>query len=272
MGLINYSFYSKVLGMQTRIAVVLPTFTGGRKDASIEEIYPKGRKFRTLYVLHGGSDDCTYYYRNTSIERLANEGGFAVVMPEVLLSFYCDMKHGAKYFTYLSEELPAVVEAIFPLSAKREDRFVVGNSMGSHGTMKWALRRPDFFAAAAGMSGVGGLEDLGIFMARFNDEKSNPVLSSFGTFEQYKNSENDLKFLAKQLVDSGKSIPRLFSCCGTEDFTYEGSIKFIEYAKEIGLEITYEEGPGGHSWDFWEHWLRRIIEWMDIKGQQSADK
>lgn len=263
MGLINYSFYSKVLGMQTRIAVVLPTYTIGQRGMSLEEIYPKGKLFRTLYVLHGGSDDCTYYYRNTSIERLANEGGFAAVMPEVMLSFYSDMKHGARYFTYLSQELPAVVQSIFPLSRERDDHFVVGNSMGSHGAMKWALRCPEFFAAAAGMSGVGGLEDLG-FLARFNEGKPNSVLNSFGTYEQYQNSENDLKYLAKQLMISGKTIPRLFSCCGTEDFTYTGCIKFIEYAKEIGLEITYEEGPGGHDWDFWERWLRRIVDWMRI--------
>ncbi len=255
MALINYTFYSQVLRTQTKVAVVIPT----------REVFPEGKKFRTLYILHGGSDDCTYYVRNTGIERFATEGKFAVVMPEVQNSFYSDMKHGPKYFTYISQELPALMEAVFPLSGKREDHFLVGNSMGSHGAMKWGLRCPEFFNAVAGMSGVGGADEMEIFKARFAAKENNTILNAFGRLEQYKNSENDLKFLAKKLVESGKSMPRYYSCCGTEDFTYDGVIKFQAYAKEIGFPLVYEEGPGAHTWDFWDQWLRRIIDWMGIK-------
>ena len=33
--------------------------------------------------------------------------------------------------------------------------------MGSHGTFKWVLNCPEFFNAAAGMSGVGDVEEMG---------------------------------------------------------------------------------------------------------------
>lgn len=271
MGLVNLTFYSRVLGMQTNVAVVLPTTAFGRSKP-YDEMLDNNRKFKTLYVLHGGSDDCTYYYRNTNIERYANEGGFAAVMPEVQLSFYCDMAHGQKYFAYLSEELPAFVEAMFPLSARKEDRFVTGNSMGSHGTFKWALRRPDFFAAAAGMSGVSGVPELGFFgpdSPRLPGRMSDMLNNAFGSYEQYMDSGNDLKYLAKRLVDSGEEMPRLFSCCGTEDFTYSGCVDFRDYAAGIGLPLTFEEGPGGHTWEFWDQWLLRIIDWMGLDERKS---
>jgi hypothetical protein len=89
MGLINYSFFSKSLGMQTRIAVILPTYKIGQIKLNIEEIYPKDKLFRTLYVLHGGSDDCTYYYRNTSIERLANEVYETIYLLGIFLQYSC---------------------------------------------------------------------------------------------------------------------------------------------------------------------------------------
>lgn len=267
MALVNYSFYSRVLQEQVNAAVVLPTYNGAHAERTLSEVYQPGRRYRTLYVLHGGSDDCTFYVRNTGVERYACEGGFAAVLPEVKLSFYCDMKYGEKYFTYLSQELPLVMQSVFPLSERREDHFVVGNSMGSHGAVKWALRCPEFFNAAAGMSGVSGVEELGFFEP--SNAVNTPILNSFGTAEDFRGSENDIKALAKRLVESGKPIPRLFSCCGTEDeLTYKGSREFAEYAKRIGLPLTWEEGPGKHDWDFWDHWLKRVIDWMKIGVEQ----
>lgn len=267
MALVNYAFYSEVLDEQVNIAVILPTYNGAHAEKTLDEAYQKGKKFRTLYVLHGGSDDCNFYIRNTSIERYACEGGFAAVLPEVKLSFYCDMMYGEKYFTYLSQELPLVVQSIFPLSDKSADHFVVGNSMGSHGAIKWALRCPEFFNAAAGMSGVSGVEELGFFNP--SNSVNTPILNSFGTVEEFRGSENDVKVLAKKLVESGKPIPRLFSCCGTEDqLTYKGSKDFVEYAKQIGLPLHWEQGPGKHQWEFWDPWLKKIIKWMGIEEEK----
>lgn len=260
MGLINYTFFSQVLREQVRVSVVLPTYSRWSSKGPMEEFYQANKKYKTLYVLHGGSDDCTFYYRNTGIERYGQEGGFAVVMPEVKNSFYCNMKYGQKYFDYISKELPSVMQAVFPLSEKREDHYVVGNSMGSHGAMKWVLNCPEFFAAGAGMSGVGDVAEMGFFRGR----AVGPALEAFGTEEDYRGSRNDLKHLAKELADADIQKPRLFSCCGTEDPYYEGTLSFKRYAEEIGLPLVYEEGPGGHTWEFWDHWLKYIIQWMGI--------
>ncbi len=260
MGLFNYTFYSQVLQEQVNVSVVVPTYSRWSSKGTVNEFYHEGKKYKTLYVLHGGSDDCTFYYRNTGIERYGQEGGFAVVMPEVKNSFYCNMKYGKNYFDYLSKELPAVMQAVFPLSAKQEDHYVVGNSMGSHGTMKWALNCPEFFNAAAGMSGVGDVEEMGFFAGK----AVGPASDAFGTVTDYRGSMNDLKKLAKDFVDSGLQRPRLFSCCGTEDPYYEGTVLFKKYADEIGLNLTYETGPGEHTWEFWDEWLRKIIAWMGL--------
>lgn len=268
MGLINYTFFSQVLREQVKVSVVLPTYSRWSTKEPIEEFYKKGKKFKTLYVLHGGSDDCTFYYRNTGIERYGQDGGFAVVMPEVKNSFYSNMKYGQNYFDYISKELPEVMQAVFPLSDRREDRYVVGNSMGSHGTFKWVLNCPEFFHAAAGMSGAADVAEMGFFRGR----AVGPALEAFGTEEDYRGSRNDLKLLAKELVESDIVKPRLFSCCGTEDPYYEGTVLYKQYADEIGLPLTYETGPGGHTWEFWDEWLRRIIDWMGIVSDSKREE
>ena len=116
--------------------------------------------FPLLYLLHGLSDDHTAWVRYTSIERYADAYGLAVVMPQVHRSFYTDQAHGGAFWTFLAEELPELVQRFFVVSARREDTFVAGLSMGGYGALRWALRRPGRFAAAASLSGALDVDAL----------------------------------------------------------------------------------------------------------------
>src|SRR5215207_9246851 len=154
-------FFSETLGLMSTMHVLLPQRTmaeAQRKRAS---------KVRTLYLLHGHSDDHTSWQRWTSIERYAEGLNLAVVMPAVHLSFYNDMAHGGKYWQFISEEVPALVRDLFPLSSARRDNFVAGLSMGGYGAFKMALTHPERFAAAASLSGAldirARVEDRGEF-------------------------------------------------------------------------------------------------------------
>lgn len=149
------------------------------------------------------------------------------------------------------------MENIFPLTHDPKERYVIGNSMGSHGTFKWALNRPDFFAAAAGMSGAGEVESLGFF------DMNNPnVASAFGTREEYRGSNNDFYHLIRKNLQEGKKLPRLYSCCGRQDFFYEGSKNFAEVATKMGCPVEFSEGEGRHEWGFWDQWLPVMIDKM----------
>ena len=258
MGVVRYTFYSEILREQTYIHAVVPSYEPWRNTEGCTEFYNNYQKRKVLYVLHGGSDDSSLYLRRTRIEEYA--GDMVVIFPEVRNSFYCDMVHGKKYFTYLTKELPKIVENVFMVSDKREDHFVLGNSMGSHGAFKWALNCPDYFAAAVGMSGAGDLEELG-----FYDRMPDRVINSFGTLEEYRGSYNDFKYLYNKLLADNTNLadlPRFYACCGTEDGFYAGAKKFAEDAAAKGFPITWEEGPGGHTWEFWDAWLPVMINHM----------
>lgn len=70
--------------------------------------------------------------------------------------------------------------------------------------------------------------------------------------------------MAQALVDGPVEQPRLYLACGTEDFLYEENMEFRDFAAEIGLEVTYEEGPGDHTWDLWDATIQRVIEWLPL--------
>lgn len=155
MSILQYHFRSRILKMNTAITVTIPEPSDHRTppEVPLDEIY-HGKKYPTIYLCHGGGGDNTLWTRNTRVEMYGNEKRVMTVSMDLEESFCCDMKCGRKYFTYVTEELPRLVQALFPSSPAREDNFVAGFSMGAHCAMKIALRCPEKYAAVWSMSGA----------------------------------------------------------------------------------------------------------------------
>jgi len=251
MAFIQCDFFSEVLGLSVSMNVILPQSTSSHK------------KHPTLYLLHGLSDDHTIWMRRTSIERYVAPLGLAVVMPAVHRSFYTDMLNGYNYWTFISQELPAIARSFFPLSDAREDNFVAGLSMGGYGAFKLALRCPEKFAAAASLSGALDVVEIVNRISKENRD-NREFYNVFGKPDELAGSENDLFYLAERLAKSDKPKPLLFQCCGTEDFLYQDNLKFRDWAKELGLDLTYEEEPGTHEWGYWDKKIQRVLEWLPL--------
>ena len=134
-------FYADALGVETRMHVLLPQRLTGRA--------------KTLYLLHGMSDDEGTWMRRTAIDRYAEEKDLAVVMPDGGLGWYTDMRRGLPWFTFVSKELPALCRRFFPiLSGRREDTYIGGLSMGGYGALKCGLRAPETFSKVISLSGA----------------------------------------------------------------------------------------------------------------------
>ncbi len=56
--------------------------------------------------------------------------------------------------------------------------------------------------------------------------------------------------------------PRLYQCCGTEDFLYADNIRFRDAIRKLPLDLTYEEGPGEHVWAYWDKMIQNVLAWM----------
>lgn len=256
MALIECRFYSEALGLSTSMTVILPQNTTsqiGMENKAGSHRHP------TLYLLHGLSDDDSIWLRRTSIERYVASLGIAVVMPQVHRSFYTDMEYGGKYWTFISEELPALARSFFPLSAEREDNFVAGLSMGGYGAFKLGLRKPEMFAAAASLSGV-------LDVAERMTAETFPLESKlvFGD-GPIAGTDNDLLWLLKELDASPGPKPLLYQCCGTEDFLYDNNQNFLKAVQETSLDLTYTEEPGGHDWGYWDQKIQDVLKWLPLR-------
>ena len=253
MALIKCDFYSDALGLSTSMHVILPQQT--HNQIGMENVKGSGLH-QTLYLLHGLPDDDSIWLRRTSIERYVASLGIAVVMPQVHRSFYTDMEEGGRYWTFISEELPAL-----PLSPKREDNFAAGLSMGGYGAFKLALRKPDQYAAAASLSGALDMA------AHMNNEvpsalQQTELLRIFGP--NFAGSENDLIHLLQESKQHSGPKPLLYQCCGTEDFLYEENQTFRKACAETDFKLTYEEEPGEHEWGYWDMKIQDVLKWLPL--------
>lgn len=261
MALLHVDFFSDVLGMCTQMDVILPEQAAGA--VGIHSVAGEGQ-YPTLYLLHGMSDDHTIWQRRTSIERYAAEKGVAVVMPTTYLGWYTDMYMGFKYWTFISQELVQICRDFFPgMSAKREDTFAAGLSMGGYGALKLGLLAPETFSWVAPLS--GGLDPARICAEVEKSEQPMGLWHDiFGPADKVAGSDNDLFAAAERLAASGKPKPNIYIWCGTEDFLYEDNARMRDHLKKLGYNLTYEESPGDHSWPYWDAKIQTVLNWLPL--------
>lgn len=255
MACTEFHYYSRVLDIDVTVSVILPEV-----KTMLEQ---DGKPLPTLYLLHGLSDDHTHWIRQTRLEFYARRYRLAIIMPCVNRSFYTDMKHGAKYFTFVNEELPKVMELYFPLSHEREERFAAGLSMGGYGAMKLGLLCPEKYAAVASLSGAVEMEaDFFRHSVQKDDAFLRELTDIFGPFEEFMQSDNCLTRVAERL-DPAKA-PRMYMACGTADFLFDSNEDFVRrFGEKFSIRYDTEEGAA-HTWDFWDRQIEKVLAWLNV--------
>lgn len=230
MAYLRCDFHSASLDMSSSMIVILP------EDRPVSEV-------PVVYLLHGLSDNCTGWTRYTSVERYARGYGVAVVMPEVQRSFYADMFTGLRYFTFITEDIPAVCSNLFSL--QRDDCYIMGLSMGGYGAIKCALTYPQRYKGCAAFSAVTDVAAL------FHDSvgtRRNEFKAIFG--EEVPSSSNLFK-----LLDNAKGIPPLLMTCGEQDIRLVQNKTFSDALRAKGADCRFLSWEGGHEWAFWDRSL-----------------
>lgn len=260
MALLQVNFRSAALRRKTLFQVILPT------DA------PNGSNtpYKTLYLLHGLTDNCFAWTSHTRIERWATERNLAVVMPSGENSFYVEMPFGSSVFgdfgAYVGQELVEVTRKMFPLSARREDTFIAGLSMGGFGAIRNGLKYYETFGSIACLSGA-----LHIFEYPFDEPNRNIIGEDacFGDLRSAALTDKNPRVAAQVMFEQERGkpaplFPKVYIACGTEDYLLEANRVFAEFLKAHGVDVTYEEGPGKHDWDFWDAYIQRVLAWLPL--------
>ncbi len=211
---------------------------------------------KVLYLLHGLSDDASAWQRFTSIEVYARQYGLIVVMPSVGRSFYIDQPNGQAYFTYLTEELPAYIEAVFGIKPHRENTLIAGNSMGGYGALKAALLFPDRYFAAASFSGV---LSLAIMNTHPSDKRQDEFRLLFGDLSKLSGGNHDPATWLQKASHQPQELPNLYISCGRQDDLFPLHQMFIQACHQLGVRVDDYEEDAAHTWPFWDRQIQQFL-------------
>lgn len=267
MAIIQVNFMSNTLWRTVPIQVILP----------VDKLTPDGRlpapkKYKTLYLLHGLLGNCTDWVSGTRIQRWAEERDLAVVMPSGDNSFYVDRPaSNNRYGEFIGKELVEITRRMFPLSDKREDTFIGGLSMGGFGAMRNGLKYHDTFGAIISLSGALHIfEDMDKIASRKEGvDNLSYEESMFGPLPEAARSDKNPRVLIDALAREKAAhpefvLPKIYMACGTEDRLVRFSRIYRDHLTDGGFEVTYEEAPGNHNWDFWDTYIKHAIDWLPL--------
>lgn len=260
MAFIQMNLLSQSLMRTVPVNVVLPADKMTPPGAPPRE----DRPYPTLYLLHGIFGNCTDWVCGTRIQRFAEEHDLAVVMPSGDNAFYVDQPAANNFYgRFVGQELVELTRRMFPLSRRREDTFIGGLSMGGYGAMRNGLKYSDTFGCIIGLSGAYRVE----LLAEHSEDAGMPedyMRACFGDLSNLLESDKNPKYLVKRLKAAGKPLPRIYMACGSEDGLLPLNRDMAGFLKEQGAEVTFEVGPGGHEWDFWDAYIKRAIDWLPV--------
>ena len=159
-----------------------------------------------------------------------------------------------RMWTYVTEELPSLVEAEFPVDMGRQA--ITGHSMGGHGALTVALRRPDRFRSVSAFAPI---------VAPSRVPWGQKALGGYLGDDPNAWRAHD----AVALIEDGARLPELLLDVGTADNFLEQELKpeLLETAcADAGIALTLRRQPGyDHSYYFISTFMADHLRWHSAR-------
>lgn len=261
MAFFQVNFYSKTLKRLVSLNALIPVDTFGIPGQEMIERGP----MKSLYLLHGYSGNHMDWVGGTNIQELSLLHNIAVFMPSGENNFYLDdTDKGELHAEFVGNELLEFTRNVFPISAKREDTFIGGLSMGGFGALRNGLKYSHNFSGIIALSSALITKNIAGIPVDFKDAIAdyNYYKRVFGDLNKLMGSDKDPEELLLRLKRANATIPKIFMACGTEDFLLSENRDYHSFLMKQGVEHTYVEAPGVHNWVFWNEFIEKGIKWM----------
>jgi S-formylglutathione hydrolase len=231
-----------------------------------------GAKLPVLWYLSGLTCSHANVMEKGSYQRVCAELGLILVAPDTSprgpdvpddpawdfgqgAGFYVDATEepyakNYRMFSYISDELPALLEEHFPVDPVRQS--IAGHSMGGHGALILALKRPGRYRAVSAFAPIvapsfvpWGEKALGRYLG--------PDRARWRAWD------------AVALIEDGALVPEILVDQGTKDSFLERELKpeLLETAcRDAGIALTLRMQEGyDHSYFFISTFIEDHLRW-----------
>jgi putative tributyrin esterase len=240
----DVTFHSAALNRDMQYRVVLPS-----------SLAP-AQRLPVVYLLHGGGGGFRDWSNDSDVARFA-ESGLLLVMPEGGSSYYTNAVDPPqdRYEDYIVRDLISDVESKFPVATGRSNRAIVGVSMGGFGALTLALRHPDLFIFAGGLSSAIDAPRRAFSIKRL--QQSRHYNSIFGPSGSPTRRDNDPFALVR--TASSDATPYFFLTCGEQEGLLPANREFATLLAARHFRFEFHTVPGGHDWNQWNAWLPTLF-------------
>jgi putative tributyrin esterase len=241
--MVDVTFHSAALNRDMQYRAILPAQLA------------LGQKFRVLYLLHGGGGGFRDWSNYSDVARYA-EQGLILVMPEGNSSYYTNsVDHPQdRHEDYIVHDLIADVEQRFPALSARANRAIVGVSMGGFGAVVLALKHPELFVFAGGMSSALDVPSRPFSIKRLGQWRQHSSIFAMGSQSR---RDSDPYVLARS-ADPAKA-PYSFLTCGEQEGLLSADKKFAAVLQARHFQYEFHTAPGGHDWNQWDRHMPDMV-------------
>ena len=244
----DVTFHSAALNRDVPYRVVLPL-----------KITP-GTTLPVVYLLHGGGGGFHDWSNYSDVARFA-ERGLILVMPEGASSYYTNSatRPQDRYEDYVVHDLIADVESKFPATPDKDDRAIIGISMGGFGAVNLVLKHPELYAFAAGLSPALDVPSRPFSVKRIGQWKQHSAI--FGAWGSQTRHDNDPYVLARS-VDPAR-VPYIYLSCGDKEGLLPANRKFAALLEQRRIGHEFHVVSGGHDWNQWNTQVPAVFEELE---------
>ena len=201
-------------------------------DAQTDQKYP------VLYILHGGGEDETGWSNQGKAGLILDNLNAAqkakpmiMVMPDANVGAAAFSEAGLKTFeSELKDLIIPLVETSFRAKKEASGRALAGLSMGGMHTLYTGIKNTDLFAY------------LGVFSSGWVVPRQNAIAEGQYTF--IKDHKDEINANLRQLW---------IAMGGKTDIAYDNCQLMLNQFRDLKVNHTYQEYPGGHTWPVWRN-------------------
>ncbi len=243
---------SKILGKQVNYTIYLPF-----DYESSNRLYP------VVYLLHGMGDNDMGWMQFGEAHLIADEliatreiPPMIIAMPDGGVSFYINnFDNSVRYEDFFVQEFIPYIEKNYKIRTEKRYRGIAGLSMGGFGTLNFAFKYPDKFAACVALSAAVFSPESALALdekgwERIHFKLFGPLGKDPDRLSEHFRNNNPIDVTSRKGKEAYDNL-RIYIDCGDDDFLTDDNCRLHIHLNKLGVKHEFRMRDGAHNWPYW---------------------